>query len=190
MSTGQSTKEPRSGRSPTTIIKLGRVHSPWTKASRHCTSGNAGSCDAQPGNVWLNPAVVGDPAQGAACGFPEWMQDFLTIALGRAYEMGFDGALGMFQYSGQRLIGAMSDPGYSARLLGFYNLPDVKWPSQEWFRTWTEMATGFVNNGKGIYPQYWANTGGETYWDVSHGAVGESALLPGGWLRIKNTTLI
>jgi hypothetical protein len=139
-----------------------------------------GSCDAQPGNVWLNSAVVGDPAQGAACGFPEWMQDFLTIALGRAYEMGFDGALGMFQYSGQRLIGAMSDPAYSARLLGFYNIPDVKWPSQDWFRTWAEMATGFVNNGKGIYPQYWPNTGGETYWDVSHGAVGISTLLPGG----------
>jgi hypothetical protein len=108
------------------------------------------------------------------------MQDFLTIAFGRAYEMGYDGALGMFQYSGQRLIGAMSDPAYSARLLGFYNIPDREVAEPGLVQNLGRDGNGFVNNGVGVYPQYWPNTGGETYWDVSHGAVGISTLLPGG----------
>ena len=118
-------------------------------------------------------------ANVTASGVAPWQHDFLLLELGRGVEMGVTQAQALFAWTGEGLIGKLTEPTYPIAVVGIYVEPAQKLPNWAWFTSWKEVITGF-SDAMLTRPAtgYWPNTGGETFWDVERGAMGVAASSP------------
>ena len=88
------------------------------------------------------------------------------------------------------MIGKLTEPRYPVPLVGAVCEPAQEQPDGAWFTSWTEIILASRRDAYSETPRgYWPTTGGETFWDVSRGAMGFAASLPGGaaaWKRFQD----
>ena len=70
-----------------------------------------------------------------------WEQNFMTLALGRAEELGYPTA-GLRAWLGQRLIDQLTTPGYNPYFLADYREPGVRHDTT-WYADWAEASHGY-----------------------------------------------
>jgi hypothetical protein len=95
-----------------------------------------------------------------------WMENFITIALGRARELGFDTSA-LLEWQSKRMIGLVLDTGLP-HVAGMYTTPTVSAITGKNFTTWAEVAGAVlpayiqdqtVGPYTGLIPgfRYWVN---------------------------------